>query len=325
MIYDCLLFFNEIDLLKIRIEELKNDVDKFIIVESNKSFSGERKPLYFKDFEHEFREYKDKIIYHLVEDMPEIKENNRWPLEAHQRNSIAKAFKKCNCKDDDTILISDADEIPKASKVKEAEKILQKYPFVVFMEMNYRFFLNNIGKCEGNREFWDGTIACKYRMINLFSIQNIRRAEKRAGRLSKFHSEKTKEDYLSKTSTFYLSEGGWHLQSLGGPDSIEYKMDNYSHGNPEKKDNAGIYDYNDCRSNLQNNINYMKSIEKENIELFPEKDYEFIPILSDEDFAVDKNLPEYLKQNKHKYKHFFKFSKPYVSGKEKNGNLFNRF
>lgn len=36
-IYDCFVFFNEVDILKIRIEELKNVVDKFVLVEATKT------------------------------------------------------------------------------------------------------------------------------------------------------------------------------------------------------------------------------------------------------------------------------------------------
>ena len=67
MIYDCFCFFNELDLLKIRLEELKNVVDKFVLVESTRTFAGRTKPLYFQEYRHEFDEYADKMIYYLVD------------------------------------------------------------------------------------------------------------------------------------------------------------------------------------------------------------------------------------------------------------------
>ena len=40
MIYDCFTFFNELDLLDIRLNILNDYVDKFVIVESTKTFTG---------------------------------------------------------------------------------------------------------------------------------------------------------------------------------------------------------------------------------------------------------------------------------------------
>ena len=42
------MFFNELDLLEIRLNTLNNYVDKFVIVEATKNFSFKEKPLYFE-------------------------------------------------------------------------------------------------------------------------------------------------------------------------------------------------------------------------------------------------------------------------------------
>ena len=39
-VYDCFTFFNELDLLEVRLAELYNVVDHFVIVESPISFTG---------------------------------------------------------------------------------------------------------------------------------------------------------------------------------------------------------------------------------------------------------------------------------------------
>ena len=48
MIYDCFNFFNELDLLEIRFYTLYEVVDKFVIVESNKTHSGIPKDFNFR-------------------------------------------------------------------------------------------------------------------------------------------------------------------------------------------------------------------------------------------------------------------------------------
>ena len=49
MVYDCFLFFNELDLLEVRMHELNNSVDFFVLQESTKTHSGKPKSLYFQE------------------------------------------------------------------------------------------------------------------------------------------------------------------------------------------------------------------------------------------------------------------------------------
>ena len=65
-IVDCFLFYNEIDLLKIRLEELYDVVDYFILVEGTLTFTGNVKNMYFKDNINLFNKYLNKIIYIFI-------------------------------------------------------------------------------------------------------------------------------------------------------------------------------------------------------------------------------------------------------------------
>ena len=47
-IFDVFLFFNELDLLELRLKTLYDIVDYFIITEINETFSGKCKELIFK-------------------------------------------------------------------------------------------------------------------------------------------------------------------------------------------------------------------------------------------------------------------------------------
>ena len=68
MIFDCFLFFQEINLLKIRINYLYELVDKFIIVEANESFTGNKKEFVFEKNLNIFKDYIDKIYYFKIYD-----------------------------------------------------------------------------------------------------------------------------------------------------------------------------------------------------------------------------------------------------------------
>ena len=50
MVYDCFQFFNELDILKIRLNVMNDVVDKFVISEATETFSGLKKPLYYEEY-----------------------------------------------------------------------------------------------------------------------------------------------------------------------------------------------------------------------------------------------------------------------------------
>ena len=62
-LYDCFQFYNELDLLEIRLTLLYDVVDYFVISETNKSHANNPKILYFEENKHKFEKFLDKIIY----------------------------------------------------------------------------------------------------------------------------------------------------------------------------------------------------------------------------------------------------------------------
>ncbi|MHB1696717.1 MAG: hypothetical protein ACYCSQ_01205 [bacterium] len=68
-VYDCFPFFNEFELLEIRLNELNQVVDKFVLVEATKTHQGKEKPLFYDKNKDSFKKFRDKII-HIVVDFP---------------------------------------------------------------------------------------------------------------------------------------------------------------------------------------------------------------------------------------------------------------
>lgn len=192
-IYDIFIFFNELDLLEIRMNILDKYVDYFVIVEATKTFKGEHKELFFQKNKNRFEKFAKKIIYYIVDDMPESrselenilknkikndtqrkiiidtlttdnipKNETHWLREFYQKKSIKKAI--THLKDDDFCFISDIDEIwnPKAS-IDYSKNIVYK-----FKQKMYIYFLNN-----RSSEKWEGTIATKYKNIKNNSINHL--------------------------------------------------------------------------------------------------------------------------------------------------------
>ncbi len=112
-IYDCFTFYNELDLLELRLQELYTSVDHFVIVESNQTFTNRSKPFYFEINQDRYAPFLDKIIYVKVEDMPGS--DNPWHNEHHQRNAIMRGIESAH--GNDIIIVGDVDEIPRAAAV----------------------------------------------------------------------------------------------------------------------------------------------------------------------------------------------------------------
>lgn len=115
MIYDCMTFFNELDMLELRLNILDSMVDKFVIVEGNKTHTGSDKEFILEKNFDRFSKWSDKIIYIKVEDFPELKNSdndslgNNWLYENYQRDCIIRGLK--DAREDDIIFTSDCDEI----------------------------------------------------------------------------------------------------------------------------------------------------------------------------------------------------------------------
>ena len=70
--YDCFTFKNELLLLDLRLHELSEAVDFFVLVEGTRSFTNRPKPLYFLENLERFKPFLDRIIHIIVDDFRPI-------------------------------------------------------------------------------------------------------------------------------------------------------------------------------------------------------------------------------------------------------------
>lgn len=112
-VFDCLLYNGEIDTLEIRLHELATSVDAVVIVEATRTFSGRPKPLRLRAQWARIRSFAHKIRYVVVDD--DIETGDAWARERFQRNAILRGL--LDAADDDLIVMSDVDEIPRASVI----------------------------------------------------------------------------------------------------------------------------------------------------------------------------------------------------------------
>jgi beta-1,4-mannosyl-glycoprotein beta-1,4-N-acetylglucosaminyltransferase len=111
MIWNVLPFFNELDLLELRLLELGGVVDRFVVSECDLTYSGRKKALYYKENRKRFEEWSGRIIHSVVSCCP-VAAHSPWDRERHQRDSVKGVF---NPAPGDTVIYTDADEIPHPS------------------------------------------------------------------------------------------------------------------------------------------------------------------------------------------------------------------
>ena len=252
---DCFLYHNEDLVLEIRLNTLKEHVDKFVIVESKFDHQGNKKKLNF-DFE-KFKDFKDKINYQVIDEFP--KDISNWDRENYQRNFIMNGIK--NFDDNDYIIISDVDEIPNLKKLKN----LQNNKFTVFQQKMFYYKFNLLNSSE---PFWFGSKVCKKK--DLKSPQWLRNQKVKNYPIWKFY----------KTKWNIIRDGGWHFSFLMDANQIKSKLESYAHA-----------EFNNKNFNNLDKINF--SIENQ-IDLFDRK-FEFKKITFDETFPqyVLKNREKY--------------------------------
>ena len=205
MIYDCFQFFNELDMLKIRLNVMSPIVDKFVISEATETFSGLKKPLYYEENKEMFAEFADKIIHVVVDDTPEGYTHDR---DTFQKNAVTRGLKDCT--DEDIIIFSDLDEIPNPEKIKEILKDFQEDKIYHFAQRLFYCYLNmeevsgNLlsyaGEFEGvERKKWIGSKMCSYKLLR---EQNLMLGELRFPE--------------RKEIGIRIEDGGWHFGYMGG-------------------------------------------------------------------------------------------------------------
>ena len=228
MVYDCFPFFNELDLLRLRLNTLDPYVDRFVIEESTRTFSGEPKELLFAKHRDLFAPFLDKIDYIVVDDDVVLEDGttpspsaSRYVTEVpgqplphrrdyFQKNHLMDALQGLT--DEDVVIFGDLDEIP--NPVALAGVLADFDPDRVYhlAQRNFYVYLNMEEKPVKLRsitgEFpdipeedrrWLGTKICSARNIPEEGIVRLR-------------------DLVPVTDprSVRVSDGGWHFGYMGG-------------------------------------------------------------------------------------------------------------
>lgn len=199
-VFDCFTFYNEFELLELRLESLWDVVDRFVIVESNKTHANKPKPYNFLKRQADFKKYLHKIRYVMEHDEVPFKGLGDWSIENNQRNAIARGLEEENAQPDDLVFISDVDEIPAPDIIERLQpkmELLDVSPISMQQSLHY-YYINMVSSMP-----WVGTVLSKYKNLVPIKPQGIRNG---------------KDNFPLEPN------GGWHFSYMGGFERVMEKL-----------------------------------------------------------------------------------------------------
>ena len=230
-VYDCFTFFNELDILELRLNELDPVVDHFVLCESPYTFRGKPKPLHFKENRDRFARFLPKIVHIVVDDMPlGGRETSRdyFKKERFQRDAIGRGLRDAAA--DDFVILCDVDEIPRAGVIEQIRREQRMQIYALHMRF-YVYFLNVRFNLP-----WDKPRVARFGDIR--RIQSLRSGgpswrPKQRDPLPVLRQWKRMVFGMRPRPWVEIPEAGWHFTSMNGPASVNTKMNAYSHVRPE--------------------------------------------------------------------------------------------
>jgi len=222
-IYDCCPFYNEFDLLEIRIQENWDRVDHFVVVEANTTHSGRAKDFFLASNWERFKPYADKIIHIKVSDMPGVvkvpgQKDNYWFNEKFQRECIKRGLTEANS--EDIIIVSDLDEIVRGTCVDFIKNDYQHSLWGFRMPL-FNFKLNYMWQYNQPYQTYAQAVRVGRFKAEMPSIDFIRQnyGDLWANRTINY------DDGRDLT----VAHGGWHFSNLGDTDHVKNKYRSHGH------------------------------------------------------------------------------------------------
>lgn len=198
MIVDCVTYNGEKDIWDIHYNALKDYVDEFVVVEFDRTFSGEIKHPTFP-----IVEYPQVHYYYIGEDQyeqyremaylsPNTVGADHWKREFMQKESIKDTL--TSLLDEDIVFVGDVDEIWNPSALK--------LPLPIKLKLDvFTYYLNN----HSTEQFW-GTTVAHYGTIKSSCLNHLRTNAPRSKKPHGCHFTSMAKDLHKKLTDSYTQE-----------------------------------------------------------------------------------------------------------------------
>lgn len=210
LVVDAFCFNNELDLLEMRLTELFDVVDYFVLVESPRDHQDHPKPLHYQGNKDRYAAWADKIVHVVTDDMPtREQDNDPWAREHAQREGIGAGLAQIEGVGNDTLVMqSDVDEVPHPFNVNSL-RIARPIGLWSFAQRGHFFAIDWLYDAP-----WFGTV--------VGPVSAIR----------KFHRTPfayMRDNRLHCANPLHLRDAGWHFSWLGEPDDHMRKVGSFCH------------------------------------------------------------------------------------------------
>jgi beta-1,4-mannosyl-glycoprotein beta-1,4-N-acetylglucosaminyltransferase len=247
-IVDCFPYFNEKELLELRINLLYDYVDKFIICDADRTHSGKPKPFTCRKTIEELNLPQDKI--EIVEvNLPSQKETS----DAMLREQIQRNFAQNFMEDNDVFIVTDCDEIIDPTLINYYINIAKKYPEnIVRIPMVFLMRQANLRAYDnyGTPLNWNTPFICLKHHLKHHSFHDIRQSRA-------FNINNLLYSDIFITEDNKIVEAGWHFSWMGKLDRIKIKCNSFSHHREVKI--LDTYNENDTIDPLERKDHILKS------------------------------------------------------------------
>ncbi|CAL0332996.1 unnamed protein product [Lupinus luteus] len=198
-VFDAVLFNNEVDLLTIRWNEMHPFVTQYVLLESNSTFTGIVKPLFYANNRDQFKFVESRLTYGLIGGRFK-KHENPFVEEAYQRVALDQLLRIAGIEDDDLLIMSDVDEIPSAHTINLLRWCDDIPPVLHLQLRNY-----------------------------LYSFEFFQDTESWRASMHRYQTGKTRYAHY-RQSDVLLSDAGWHCSfCFRYISDFIFKMKAYSH------------------------------------------------------------------------------------------------
>lgn len=280
-VFDSFIFFNELELLEMRLNILNDVVDYFVLTESPFTVSGNEKPLYYQENKDMFGKFNDKIIHNITEQIPNDYNNFllkkpyytnydeyssaacdkvinipiRFQRAVFNRDNSIQGVLKAGAKSDDIIFTSDADEIANPLVIEQIDNWFNPDNHYIMLCQAFYYKLNTLFEKD-----WKGTRICTLKKLEEYSIDMLR------------------QPHLNDKA-YLIEDGGWHWSFFGDVETMRQKLNAYEHQ----------------ENNTDTNQNLLEERVKENKDPFGRPQFDQVPI------PIDDSFPKYIQDNQDKY------------------------
>ncbi len=266
LVIDAFPFFNELDILEIRLNELDPIVDKFVIVESLETHASLRtKQANFEAARDRFKKFDHKISYTILPHLyPAYSgKESGWKRENSQRLALMAPVLEASSSLDDIVILSDCDEIPRMTAIRDNLSALSEKIHMLKLDM----FYYNVNHW---KQFWPRSSAGTIRAFQAAGGFQVVR-DGGAGNVG------------------LIKDAGWHFSYFGNAEKIRLKIESIAENYlPGCQDLLKLDD-----SQITERITNGTDIIARPDSTFTERD------------PFDPRLPVYFVDNLHKYPNFW--------------------